>query len=472
MPTFDERLKSELERAGRGGVAPDPRRVFEDVVRRRARRETVGKVRTFGAVAAIVVALVGVFLLIDGGSESGVPMGTGTPTSSAVPPPPASMLQWRPVIGLDGAGEPTCDPGACSPDDLAATSSVRLVDSQGQVYALGPAITDGTHARVVGVSPPQRSGFWVVSLQLDTDATSLFEEATTTASEATAPQDQIAVVWQGEILQAVTVQEPITSGTLQLMMRDESTALALAARLGAAAPSSPAPVVEGRDIGLDTNVCEAQRLGGLDLVPDGIGDVAWTGFLVGEEGRCAVEPDQQDWIVAVDLTGDGTPDASGDLPLVNCPYVGCAPLGAADLDADGDGELIVRTWFSVNDQGYFAIEGTDGTYAIAPIAVAAPGDPAAGVEPGEPLQTSTGGDAGLSAWVRCEGYPEAPVLVYAWVFADIAGAQRSEWHEVKLRLHDDGLFHVVDSTDVSLPPGEDPGFVRSDAPACGVDFTP
>ena len=65
--------------------------------------------------------------------------------------------------------------------------------------------------------------------------------------------------------------------------------------------------------------------------------------------------------MAVDATGDGVPDASTDLGfMVNCPYVQCWPLGSADFDADGDGELIVTTGFSIMDQGYFSISEGDG----------------------------------------------------------------------------------------------------------------
>jgi hypothetical protein len=44
------------------------------------------------------------------------------------------------------------------------------------------------------------------------------------------------------------------------------------------------------------------------------------------------------------------------------------------------------------------------------------------------------------------------------------------WHETKLELRPDGRFHVVGTNDFELPPGDDPGLVRSTAPACGIDF--
>jgi hypothetical protein len=237
--------------------------------------------------------------------------------------------------------------------------------------------------------------------------------------------------------------------------------------------SSPEPVVaEGKDIGIGTNVCDAERVDGLDILPGGGSEAAWTGYLVKGDGTCPERnADAQEWIVAVDATEDGSADTWTDVPLVNCPYTGCFPLGATDLDGDGDGELIVSSRFSIQDQAYFMIEAGDGGYGIGAIEVAAPGHPEADIIAGEPLVTSTGGDAGYAAWMRCEGYPEAPVLVPAFVESVVDSNDPARWHEVKLRLQADGMFHVVGQPiDLELPPGEDPGLIRSDAPACGIDF--
>jgi hypothetical protein len=153
---------------------------------------------------------------------------------------------------------------------------------------------------------------------------------------------------------------------------------------------------------------------------------------------------------------------------VNCAYVSCFPLGATDLDGDGDEELVVSTGFSIHDEAYFSI-GTAPT-TIEQILVADPGHLAAEIKPGQPLHTSAGGDAGFGAWIRCEGYPSSPVLVFTYGSGVVDGTQPTEWHEVKLQLQSDGMFHVVGTTDLSLPAGQDPGLIRSIAPACGLDF--
>ena len=236
------------------------------------------------------------------------------------------------------------------------------------------------------------------------------------------------------------------------------------------AANFPGAQIEGDDIGLDGNLCQMERLGGLELVPGAPADVAWTGYLVNAQGKCPQNTEAQEWVVAIDVTGDGLADASTAIPDPNCPYGWCAPLGGTDLDADGDQELIVNTFFSIIDHTYFAIEQTDAGVTVAPILVAAPGNPAAAIEPGEPLHTSAAGDAGFAGWIRCESYPESPVLVATWTDWPIESDLPEEWHETKLQLRADGMFHVISTNDFELPWDQDPGLIRSDKPACGINF--
>jgi hypothetical protein len=172
---------------------------------------------------------------------------------------------------------------------------------------------------------------------------------------------------------------------------------------GSASPNPPTPSPtwqEADDIGLGKRWCEMQALEDLDLLGDGIPSTAWTGYPVNGEGRCPRNPG---WQVAVDVTGDGSADAAWG-PIESCRYTGCAPLGATDLDADGDQELVIHTLFSIIDHVYFSVRpGNEVPYVIEPILVAEPGHPAAGIQPGAPLITSAAGDAGYAGWIRCEG---------------------------------------------------------------------
>ena len=84
--------------------------------------------------------------------------------------------------------------------------------------------------------------------------------------------------------------------------------------------------------------------------------------------------------------------------------------------------------------------------------------------------TSVGGDAGYGAWIGARAIPRRPVLVFTSMDWEIETDKPADWNEVKLQLQDDGMFHVIDSTHVSVPAGDDPGLITSDEPACGVAF--
>jgi hypothetical protein len=468
VPGFDDRLTRELERAARP-AAPDVVRTFSDVTRRRAKRAVVRRVQAVAVVVAVLAGTAGAFALLDDGSEDGRPVATET-----IAPPYHQMsawrLQFRPVIALGTTGlNVTCLPEDCTEDDLDPSADVGLVGRDGQVHQLGPAFADASDvstAEAVRLA----TGEWAVEIQLDLDATAALEAATEEAAGAFAPRDRIAAVLDGDVVSAPAVQEPITSGSFQVTGLGEEGSALLAAELGRgmppASPSEP-PRPVGEDIGLATRLCDVAVLDGLDLLGDGTPTTAWTGNPVFQQERC---PKDLNYVVAVDVTGDGRADLETG-PIEPCRYMGCAPLAGSDLDGDGDDELVIHTFFSVIDHLYFDVRPLDGgALELAPILVARPGRPAANVKPGEPLMTSAGGDEGYSSWMRCEGYPDAPVLVWTWAYAAVESEDAVAWHETRLQLRDDGRFHVIETNDFHLPQRQEPNLELSNAPACGIDF--
>jgi hypothetical protein len=207
------------------------------------------------------------------------------------------------------------------------------------------------------------------------------------------------------------------------------------------------------------------RLEGVDFLGDGAFGNAWVGIRVRENGSCPeqVEPRA---VVAADFNGDEIADSWWG-GIEYCLF--CEPADAVDLDADGDEELIVVESRSSTPSFLVltAVRDGDGRPQLRPVLVAAPGHEAAGKIPGQPLRISVGGDEGYSAWVRCEHFPAAPVLILTWRDHPIEG-NTMEIHETSLVLDDD-VATVVDATDETAPVGSDiPGL--SEAPACGVDW--
>jgi len=235
---------------------------------------------------------------------------------------------------------------------------------------------------------------------------------------------------------------------------------------------SPAPR-EGQDIGVGFPVCFAERLGRVDYLGDGTDGNAWTAVHLEDDGTCPGRgaPAVDKWLLAVDHTGDAIADSWIDLPF-ECANL-CAPFDATDLDGNGTEELIVVNSFSIMSYRFFAVRpSANGDLQVEPILVAAPGHEPAQISAGEPLWIDAGGDAGYGSAIECEGYPSAPVIVWSWTFAEVDSDGPAEVHVTRIELRPDGLFHVIDTNDFTVPDrGQsgiaDPYELR---PQCGVDW--
>ena len=240
---------------------------------------------------------------------------------------------------------------------------------------------------------------------------------------------------------------------------------------------APSPGV-GRDIGLGFPVCDVRPLGGIDFLGDATDGTAWTATTITDAGRCDKEQENS-YLVAVDVTGDGDADASWG-PLEYCFF--CEAFGATDFDGDGDDELVVLvTGGSVAGYRVFAAETTpDGSVDFGPLTVAPPGNRAGQLPPGKPLRMLAGGDEGFSGTVACDGFPEDPVLIVAWSNhpVDAPGSETTEVHITRLALRD-GAFHVVDALNTEQPTTFGPSsneslpdvFTRRGR-ECGLRFNP
>jgi hypothetical protein len=228
---------------------------------------------------------------------------------------------------------------------------------------------------------------------------------------------------------------------------------------------------EAEDIGLGFPVCFAERLGGIDFLGDGADGNAWTGVPVRDDGTCPRYASPAKHILAVDHTGDSVADSWIDFPF-EC-WNWCPPYDATDLDGNGADELIVVNSFSIMDYHFFAVRrDASGDPRLEPILVAEPGHEPAGITAGEPLRIDAGGDAGYGSTIECEGYPSEPAIVWSWSYWVIETDQPQEVHVTRLELQPDGLFHVVDTNDFTVP-AQTPsgvGLQTELSRQCGVDW--
>jgi hypothetical protein len=237
--------------------------------------------------------------------------------------------------------------------------------------------------------------------------------------------------------------------------------------------STPSPQTEpeGRDIGLGFNLCDDQRLSGIDFLGDGTAGTAWIGVPTNEDGTCPRYNRPGRYVVAEDHTEDGVADSWLDLPW-RCD-LDCVPFDATDLDANGTEELVVASYFSIMDYYVMGLQpNAEGALEIRPLLVAEPGHEPVGLIAGKPLRIDAGGDEGYGSQIECEGYPDAPVLTWSWSNQPVETNLPREAHITRLQLRSDGLLHVVATNDYAVPAGQPSGIQRSTAPACGVDFHP
>lgn len=147
---------------------------------------------------------------------------------------PPGSAEEPPSPTCDGQDEPVAD---CVAANLDAEEIVLAgAEPDGGTYVLGPVIVDASDVQqAVAVSPPTGSTEWVVQIQLTPAGTSTFASATETLAGR-----RVAIVIDGEILSAPTVQVPITSGAIQLQGSfDQGEAAALASHLTRQTDASP-----------------------------------------------------------------------------------------------------------------------------------------------------------------------------------------------------------------------------------------
>jgi hypothetical protein len=231
---------------------------------------------------------------------------------------------------------------------------------------------------------------------------------------------------------------------------------------------SPSPVPEGRDVGLGSPLCDVRALTGIDWYGDGIDGSAWTGARQRADGTCP-EEGSGEYVVAADLDGDGVAEPGGTGFLATCLF--CRPYATTDLDVDGILELVVleeassTPSFSIHEVSVPTSERSPGIYNLS---VAPPGHPEAGIQPGEPLRISTGGDEGFAGWVGCDGRGGELVLQVTWRDHPIEGDVQ-EVHETDLVLRH-GVFVVVVERDYELAVGVPVPRASNEQSACGVDW--
>ena len=94
---------------------------------------------------------------------------------------------------------------ACTRDDVAVANGTAK-------YLLGPRLIEGQLVTTASAGIPQNQTNWVVTVSFNPLGTVLFSQATGTLAGATSPTDQFAIVLDGTVISAPSVNEQISDG--------------------------------------------------------------------------------------------------------------------------------------------------------------------------------------------------------------------------------------------------------------------
>ena len=189
----------------------------------------------------------------DSASPSAAPSDSATPAASTTPEPTPSPsvsvapeLLVPPIQSPDGSGDFADRFAAldCATSDILNGSTddpaqyLISCEKDGSVkYALAPADLVGTDIESATAGLPQQgAGGWQVDLQMTTDGAKKFADSTTKLSALESPNDQFAIVLDGVVISAPSVNEPILGGSAVIsgsFTADEARALAQVLKYGA-----------------------------------------------------------------------------------------------------------------------------------------------------------------------------------------------------------------------------------------------
>ena len=126
-------------------------------------------------------------------------------------------------------------PQADNPDQPLITC-----DARGIKYLLSRAVIEGTELQTASAQIPQQGIGWAVNLSFKSSGTKTFGNVTQTINQQTSPltgqQKQFAIVLDGTVLSAPTVQSPILDGNAQItgnFTEASATSLATSLKYGA-----------------------------------------------------------------------------------------------------------------------------------------------------------------------------------------------------------------------------------------------
>jgi preprotein translocase subunit SecD len=163
------------------------------------------------------------------------PVPSPRPTApGATPPTTQQVLDWQPSA-RDQSEFTSYQCGDPFPD--VSDQPLITCDQAGTTkYLLSPTIISGKDLVTASAGIPQNQVSWIVSLEFNSTAGATFEQVTKAISTRTSPQNQFAIVLDGDVITAPYVSNPIPGGRAQIegsFTQQSATELANVLKYGA-----------------------------------------------------------------------------------------------------------------------------------------------------------------------------------------------------------------------------------------------
>ena len=184
-------------------------------------------------------------------ADSAAPEASSSPEATPTPEPTPTIsvapeLLVPPIQSPDGSGDFADRFAAldCADSEILngstddPTQYLISCEKDGSVkYAMAPADLIGTDIESATAGLPQQgAGGWQVDLQMTSEGAKKFADSTTKLSALESPNDQFAIVLDGVVISAPSVNEPIIGGSAVIsgsFTADEARALAQVLKYGA-----------------------------------------------------------------------------------------------------------------------------------------------------------------------------------------------------------------------------------------------
>ncbi|MFF0430100.1 protein translocase subunit SecD [Streptomyces sp. NPDC021012] len=144
-------------------------------------------------------------------SSSAKPKATGTPQATPKPDPATAALQQKfaTLNCLDPKARTAAGQGVKSTEPTVACGKNAI--GQWEKYLLGPAEVDGKDVDKAKAGLDQRTGQWIVDMEFTDAGSKKFQSITSKLSQQTEPQNQFAIVLDGEVVSAPRVQTTLSA---------------------------------------------------------------------------------------------------------------------------------------------------------------------------------------------------------------------------------------------------------------------